>query len=112
MLVCNPVLLEVGIDLRAFSRIIYKRTPVTFARLRQSARCSHRPGQTHDVEVVFCMYASSMALRWLYTMLHSEQQGPTHDVLVALAYEVLESHHQGSRYQMDDFSGLLSRAEP
>jgi len=95
ILVCNPALLEVGADLRAFPRIIYKRPPVTLARLRQSACCSLRPGQTNDVEVMFCMYTNSMAHHWFSLMQHAKQQRPTNDALAALAREILKSHQEG-----------------
>jgi hypothetical protein len=73
VLVCNPALVKVGLDLIYFKRIAYKRTPRKVSDLRQSSRRSLRPGQDTDVEVVFFAYKESMALRLLHLMARKAQ---------------------------------------
>ena len=68
VLICNPQLVKVGLDLLAFPRIVYKSFPRKTSDLRQSSRRSLRPGQTQDVEVAFFAYEESMALRLLFLM--------------------------------------------
>lgn len=73
VLICNPALVKVGLDLIYFPRICYKRTPRKVSDLRQSSRRSLRPGQTTGVEVVFFAYAPSMSLRLLHLMARKAQ---------------------------------------
>lgn len=73
VLICNPALVKVGLDLIYFKRIAYKRTPRKVSDLRQSSRRSLRPGQDTDVEVVFFAYKESMALRLLHLMARKAQ---------------------------------------
>ena len=56
MLMCNPKLVKVGLDLLAFPTIIYVSIPKSTEDLRQSSRRSHRLGQTMPVKVVFLVY--------------------------------------------------------
>ena len=97
VLITHPDLV-VGLDMRPFPRIIYKRPPLSWPRLMQSSRCSHRPGQGHSVEVVYCLYEHSMAFRWMLKMTEGEQT-PTYDALVPLLKEVWKG------YQQPDSSG-------
>ena len=73
VLICNPALVKVGLDLIYFPRIAYKRTPRKVSDLRQSSRRSLRPGQNTDVEVVFFAYEGSMSLRLLHLMARKAQ---------------------------------------
>jgi hypothetical protein len=73
VLICNPALVKVGLDLIYFKRIAYKRTPRKVSDLRQSSRRSLRPGQDTDIEVVFFAYKGSMALRLLHLMARKAQ---------------------------------------
>ncbi len=56
VLICNPKLVKVGLDLIAFPTIIYASLPKSTSDLRQSSRRSLRPGQTKPVKVVFLAY--------------------------------------------------------
>ena len=56
VLICNPKLVKVGLDLLAFPTILYVSLPTSIADLRQSSRRSFRPGQTLPVKVVFFVY--------------------------------------------------------
>lgn len=73
ILICNPRLVKVGLDLIAFPRICYVSFPRSTSDLRQSARRSLRPGQKVDVEVAFFAYEASMALRLLHLMARKTQ---------------------------------------
>ncbi|GCE32017.1 hypothetical protein KDA_75010 [Dictyobacter alpinus] len=73
VLICNPRLVKVGLDLIAFPRIAYMSFPRSTSDLRQSARRSLRLGQQVDVEVVFFAYLGSMALRLLHLMARKTQ---------------------------------------
>lgn len=68
VLVCNPRLVKVGLDLLAFPKIVYKSFPDKVTDFRQSARRSWRPGQTEDVEVVILCYEEALSLRLLHLM--------------------------------------------
>ncbi len=73
VLLCNPRLVKVGLDLLHFPRIVYMSFPRSTSDLRQSARRSLRPGQTVDVEVVYMTYLGTMALRLLHHMARKTQ---------------------------------------
>lgn len=68
VLICNPALVKVGLDLIAFPRIVYKSFPDKVSNFRQSSRRSWRPGQTEDVEVVVLAYQEAISLRLLHLM--------------------------------------------
>lgn len=61
ILICNPRLVKVGLDLLAFPTIVYLSLPLSTADLRQSARRSWRPGQTRPVRVFFLVYPTMEA---------------------------------------------------
>lgn len=50
-LICQPKLVEVGMNLREFPEIIFYQTGFSIYVLRQASRRSYRPGQTCDVVV-------------------------------------------------------------
>lgn len=56
VLICNPKLVKVGLDLIAFPTIMYASLPKSTSDLRQSSRRSLRPGQTQPVKVLFFVY--------------------------------------------------------
>ncbi|GHO49170.1 DUF6094 domain-containing protein [Ktedonospora formicarum] len=56
VLICNPKLVKVGLDLLAFPTLIYVSIPKGTSDLRQSTRRSHRLGQTQPVKVIFLIY--------------------------------------------------------
>lgn len=56
VLICNPVLVETGLDLLAFTTIIWYQMTDSIATLRQASRRSWRLGQLHDIEVYFLYY--------------------------------------------------------
>ena len=56
VLICNPKLVKVGLDLIDFPTIVYVSIPTSTSDLRQSSRRSLRPGQTKPVEVHFLVY--------------------------------------------------------
>ncbi|HVU68458.1 MAG TPA: hypothetical protein VHD63_15070, partial [Ktedonobacteraceae bacterium] len=68
VLVCNPALVKVGLDLLAYTRIVYKSFPDKVTDFRQSSKRSRRPGQTQDVEVVVFTYEEALSLRLLLHM--------------------------------------------
>ncbi len=118
VLICNPALVKVGLDLIYFPRIAYKRTPRRVSDLRQSSRRSLRPGQNTDVEVVFFAYEGSMSLRLLHLMarkaqssllvegkiateglvsLGFEEEEDEGDIMGRMAREMLDALKQGTR---------------
>lgn len=56
VLICNPKLVKVGLDLIDFPTIVYVSIPTSTSDLRQSSRRSLRPGQRNPVEVHFLVY--------------------------------------------------------
>jgi hypothetical protein len=104
VLLTNPRLVKVGLDLLAFRRIIYFSFPASVADLRQSARRSWRPGQMGDVEVTFLAYEQTMSERLLHHLARKARQalivegmefGATDGGLVALGSEVEEEEQEG-----------------
>lgn len=60
VMICNPRLVETGLDLLEFPSIIYFQTGYSVFTLRQSSRRSWRIGQTEDVEIFYLCYEESM----------------------------------------------------
>ena len=56
VLICNPSLVETGLDLLDFTTIIYYQVGYNLFTLRQSSRRSWRLSQTKDVQVYFLYY--------------------------------------------------------
>ncbi len=63
VLVCNPKLIETGLDLLAFPSMIFFETEYSLYTLMQAARRSWRLGQTAPVEVYWLAYEGSMEHR-------------------------------------------------
>lgn len=107
VLICNPKLVKVGLDLIAFPRIAYVSFPRETTDLRQSARRSLRPGQKVDVEVVFFAYLGSMALRLLHLMARKTQAS----LLVEgkIANDGLVSLGESDEMEEGDLIGQMAR---
>ena len=60
VLVCNPSLVETGLDLLDFTTIIFYQIGYNLFTLRQASRRSWRLSQTKDVRVYFLFYRSTV----------------------------------------------------
>lgn len=64
-LICNPMLVETGLDLIDFPNIVFFETSFNIYSTRQSSRRSWRIGQTQNVKVLFMCYKKTMQERAL-----------------------------------------------
>ena len=119
VLICNPKLVKVGLDLLPFPTILYASIPKSTSDLRQSSRRSLRPGQTKPVRVVFFVYPTMEArlLRLMAKKMKAslmvegklpgeglvsfgEEEGEDEgDMMLNLAREVLAAMEQGQGTQ-------------
>ncbi len=60
VLICNPKLVETGLDLVAFSTAVFFGTEYSTYTLRQASRRFYRIGQTQPVNVYFPVYMETM----------------------------------------------------
>ena len=60
VLICNPTLVETGLDLLDFTTIIFCQLGLNIFTMRQASRRSWRLGQTHPVEVYFLYYKDTI----------------------------------------------------
>ena len=60
VLICNPTLIETGLDLLDFTTIIYYQMGYNLYTMRQASRRSWRLSQTKDVEVYFLYYKNTI----------------------------------------------------
>lgn len=60
VLLCNPELVKTGLDLLAFSTIVFYQPVINLSTMMQASRRSWRIGQTHDVEVYFMYYKDTV----------------------------------------------------
>ena len=60
VLICNPTLVETGLDLLEFTTIIYYQIGFNLFTMRQASRRSWRLSQEHDVEVYFLYYKNTV----------------------------------------------------
>lgn len=60
VLICNPALVETGLDLLAFTNIIFYETGYNTFTVRQASRRSWRLGQEHPVNVYFIYYEDTI----------------------------------------------------
>lgn len=60
VLICNPTLIETGLDLLDFTTIIYYQMGYNLYTMRQASRRSWRLSQTNDVEVYFLYYKNTI----------------------------------------------------
>lgn len=56
VLICNPKLVQVGLDLIDFPSIAYESIPSSTPDFRQSAKRAHRPGQTQACDTTVFVY--------------------------------------------------------
>ena len=68
VLICNPALVETGLDLLDFTTIIYYQVGYNLFTMRQASRRSWRLSQEHDVEVYFMYYADTVQEKALSLM--------------------------------------------
>jgi SNF2 family DNA or RNA helicase len=59
VLICNPTLVETGLDLLAFTNIIFYQVGYNLFTMRQASRRSLRLNQPNDVNVYFLYYAGT-----------------------------------------------------
>lgn len=67
-LICNPALVETGLDLLDFTTIIYYQVGYNLPTMRQASRRSWRLSQTHDIEVYFLYYQGTVQEQCLSLM--------------------------------------------
>ena len=60
VLVCNPRLVQTGLDLVEFQTLVWYETDCSVYTMRQASRRSWRIGQTQPVQVVFMAYRNSL----------------------------------------------------
>ena len=76
VLICNPTLVETGLDLLDFTTIIFYQLGYNIFTMRQASRRSWRLSQTKDIEVYFLYYENTIqeqALSLMATKLQSAQ---------------------------------------
>ncbi len=64
-LICHPRIVQTGLDLLAFTSLVYYQTEYSTFTVRQSSRRSWRIGQTEDIEVTFFAYKQTVQTRAL-----------------------------------------------
>jgi SAM-dependent methyltransferase len=67
-MICNPRLVQTGLDLLDFPTIVYFQTGTSVYVLRQASRRSWRIGQTQPVNIHFLCYKETMQARLLTLM--------------------------------------------
>jgi hypothetical protein len=60
VLLCNPNLVKTGLDLLAFTTIVFYQIGYNIFTMRQASRRSWRLSQTHDIEVYFMYYKGTI----------------------------------------------------
>lgn len=60
VVLCNPTLVETGLDLMDFTTIIFYQVGYNIFTMRQASRRSWRLGQTHPIEVYFMYYRDTI----------------------------------------------------
>lgn len=60
VLLCNPTLVETGLDLLAFTTIVFYQVGYNIFTMRQASRRSWRLSQTKDIEVYFIYYKGTI----------------------------------------------------
>lgn len=68
VLICNPKLVETGLDLLAFTTIVFYQVGYNVFTMRQASRRSWRLSQTKDIEVYFIYYKDTIQDRALKLM--------------------------------------------
>ncbi|MCY7865952.1 SNF2-related protein [Bacillus spizizenii] len=76
VLICNPALVETGLDLLSFTTILFYQVGYNLFTMRQASRRSWRLSQTKDIEVYFMYYENTIqeqALSLMATKLQASQ---------------------------------------
>lgn len=76
VLICNPTLVETGLDLLAFTTIVFYQVGYNLFTMRQASRRSWRISQDKDIEVYFMYYENTIqeqALSLMATKLQASQ---------------------------------------
>lgn len=60
VVLCNPTLVETGLDLMDFTTIIFYQVGYNIFTMRQASRRSWRLGQTHPIQVYFMYYRDTI----------------------------------------------------
>lgn len=60
VVICNPTLVETGLDLLGFTTIVFYQVGYNIFTMRQASRRSWRLGQDHPIEVYFMYYAGTI----------------------------------------------------
>jgi superfamily II DNA or RNA helicase len=60
VLVCNPKLVETGLDLIDYATVVFAETEYSLYTMWQAIRRVWRLGQTQPVKAIFCVYSSSL----------------------------------------------------
>lgn len=68
VLICHPRVVETGLDLYAFPKIVWLNTGTSLFPVRQASRRSYRIGQTEPVEVRFLAYSDTLQTAQLLLM--------------------------------------------
>ena len=76
-LIVNPRLVETGLDLIAFSNVVFFEIEYSLYCLWQALRRVWRPGQTQNVKAVFAIYNGAMEARALSLMGQKMKAGQT-----------------------------------
>ena len=123
-LICNPRLVQTGLDLVDFPTICWFETDYSVYTMRQASRRSWRIGQTRPVKVVFMVYENTIqtkALRLVAKKMQSSlavegelpEEGLTafgddgHDLIMTLARQIVnETEFQSG----DSLENIFARA--
>ena len=68
VLICNPKLVETGLDLLAFTTIVFYQVGYNIFTMRQASRRSWRLSQTEDIQVYFLYYEGTIQAQALSLM--------------------------------------------
>jgi glycine cleavage system regulatory protein len=68
VLICNPKLVETGLDLLSFTTIIFYQVGYNIFTMRQASRRSWRLSQTKDIKVYFLYYEGTIQAQALSLM--------------------------------------------
>lgn len=68
VLICNPKLVETGLDLLAFTNIVFYQVGYNIFTMRQASRRSWRLSQTEDIKVYFMYYEETIQAQALSLM--------------------------------------------
>lgn len=127
VLICNPTLVETGLDLLDFTTIIYYQVGYNLFTMRQASRRSWRLGQERDIEVYFLYYRDTVqeqALSLMATKLQAamsiegkfSEEGlnamsNNEDLLTQIANSVVEGIKHSVDVQVFQKTSIVSKRE-